>query len=152
MADPVEFPSTTPGFAIPLLFAGQSQKEFFINQAFGLIDSFMQRAVVESTDTTPTAPEEGSAYRVLANASGAWSGYDDAIAIYIGGAWQFVTPTQGMAVFDRAAEKWLVFRSTWVSAEAQTPPVGGAVVDSEARVAIDNLVNALRAVGVLPTA
>ncbi len=33
MSDPVQFEGATPRFALPLLFAGQAQKEFFVNEA-----------------------------------------------------------------------------------------------------------------------
>ena len=150
MADPVEFPSSTPAFAIPLLFAGQTQKEFYVNHAFSLIDSILQRGVVESTSTAPTAPADGGAYRILANAEGPWTGHDGSIAVYVGGAWQFVAPIEGMSVFDRAEGKWLVYQTAWQSADAYVAPTGGAIVDNEARAAVDSLASALRAVGILP--
>ena len=37
MAETVSFPSTTPTFEIPLLFTGQAQKEFSINQGFTFV-------------------------------------------------------------------------------------------------------------------
>ena len=58
MSEPFAFPSITPTIGLPLLTAGQAQKEFFVNQAFSLIDALHGRTVVASQSVPPaTAPE-----------------------------------------------------------------------------------------------
>ncbi|WP_299195006.1 DUF2793 domain-containing protein [uncultured Erythrobacter sp.] len=148
MAVPISFPSTTSRFSLPLLFAGQAQKEFFVNQAFSLIDSLMTGTVKESLDTPPIAPIEGESFRIVAPASGDWAGHDDELAIFVGGAWHFVAPQSGMRVFDQQADAFVHFSSGWQVPVEPTQPSGGSTIDAEARQIIAELIEALQKSGV----
>ena len=148
MSDPIAFPSTTPALGLPLLIAGQAQKELFVNQALCLLDSLHDRTVASSRSAPPASPTEGSCFRVITPASGAWSGRDDHLAVMIGGDWHFIAPREGMQVFDQEAGHQLVFRTGWKHAAAPAAPNGGTVVDTEARTAIGVLIQALLTVGV----
>ena len=150
MTTPISFPSTSSNFSLPLLFAGQAQKEFSLNQSLSIIDALLLQSVDASASVPPAGPADGAKYRVQAGASGDWSGHDDDIAIQIGGAWHFVAPKNGMNLFDREAENTLHYNSGWKSAAEPTAPSGGATVDSEARAAIVELIEALRNLGVFP--
>ena len=44
----------------------------------------------------PGSPSIGDRYVVAASPTGAWSGHTNAIAIYDGGGWTFLTPNKGM--------------------------------------------------------
>lgn len=148
MSEPIVFPSATPALGLPLLVAGQAQKEFFVNQALGLLDALHARAVIASRPAPPSAAE-GEAFRVTATATGAWAGHEDSIAILIGGGWHFVAPAEGMLLFDREAARTIMFRSQWEVATAPVMPSAGAVVDTEARAALAGLIQALMAIGIL---
>lgn len=152
MPDPVTFSVTTPIARLPLLVAGQAQKEFFINEALSILDALLPRAITASQAAPPSSPAEGDCFRVTAPATGAWSGHADSIAALVAGDWHFIDPVQGMAVFDRAADHLLVFRSGWKMARAPAQTSAGTVVDTEARAAIAALIEALCAVGILATA
>ncbi len=144
------FPSTTTQLALPLLFPGQAQKEFFLNEALSILDAMVPRTVLASLDAPPVNPEPGTCYRILAPAKDAWTGHDNAFAIMIGGDWQYVQPVAGMAVYDRAAQSLLQYDGEWRLAPEPTAPKGGNVVDSEARQALADLVEALRIFGLFP--
>lgn len=149
MSEPIAFPATTAAIGLPLLFAGQAQKEFFVNQAFAILDALSQRAVLASLDQPPATVSDGDCYRVAAPGAGVWSQYPDHLAIAIAGSWHFVAPTEGMQLFDRAAGQWLCFRSGWQTGAAPTAPVGGTVVDNEARAALGELIETLRSLGLI---
>ena len=149
MPDPIIFPSSTPALNLPLLMAGQAQKEFFLNQALSLLDALHARAVTGSQAAPPAAAQEGACFRVTAPATGAWAGHEDDIAVLIGGEWQYIVPGEGLQVFDRAANQMVVFRSQWRPASAPANPTGGTVIDIEARAAVTALIQALSSVGIL---
>ncbi|MEO0690435.1 MAG: DUF2793 domain-containing protein [Pseudomonadota bacterium] len=95
MSEPLTFPSTTPITGLPLLFSGQSQKEFFVNQAFTTIDAILFHSIEASLIEPPAESAEGESFRVLPAATSDWEGHDDAIAVKIAGTWHFITPVEG---------------------------------------------------------
>ena len=148
MAVPVSYPSATPTYSLPLLFSGQAQKEFFLNQSFSVIDALLQLSVIASIATPPTDPSEGACYRVMAPAVEAWAGHEDSIAIFIAGSWVFVEPVQGMTIYDREVGALAHFNSGWLTATEPNQPTSGTTVDSEARQTLSELIDALRGIGV----
>ena len=75
MTDPVIFASTSPRFGLPLLFAGQAQKEFTINEGIALTDALLHLAVEGEALSPPVAPAEGDCWLIHPSASGDWVGY-----------------------------------------------------------------------------
>ena len=132
------------------MLAGQAQKEFFINQAFAMIDALLAMSVEASLSTPPTSPTEGFCYRVVGPGAQDWADRDDHIAFQIGGAWHFAAPIEGMRIFDRDAGVSLRFRSGWQSAAEPGAVSGGTVVDVEARQGLSELTEALRIAGIFP--
>lgn len=152
MTAPIVFPSATPTIGLPLLIAGQAQKEFFVNQALGILDALHLRSVVASQPAPPAQVNEGDCFRVTAPAAQAWTGREDDIAIRLGGDWHFVTPADGMCLFDRATDHSLFFQTVWQIAPAPAIPATGTVIDVEARTAVTQLIQTLRGIGILAPA
>lgn len=150
MSDPFLFDTTTARFGLPLLFAGQAQKESFVNEAHALTDALMHCAIEAIAADPPVAPADGKNWLVAAGASGAWAGHDGKLACRQGGNWLFVAPLDGMRVLNRATGQDLRFRGSWQTPLAPLAPTGGATIDSQARAAILELVTALRQAGILP--
>jgi len=144
------FASATPRFGLPLLFSGQAQKEFFVNEAHALIDARAHARVHGIADVPPVNPAAGDAWLVQPDGQGDWSGKAQTIAVFTAGGWRFIFPDQGMRIFDNALGRYLHFDGAWKYAEEPTLPIGGATVDLEARAAIGELIIALRAHGLLP--
>lgn len=150
MSDPLIFDIASPRFGLPLLFAGQAQKEIFVNEAHALADALLHCAVEGEAASPPAEPEEGEAWMIAATPSGAWAGQAGRLAFRQAGNWLFATPRDGMRVLDRTTGQELRFREGWQAPEPPPEPSGGSVVDSEARAAIQGLIAALRLAGIFP--
>jgi hypothetical protein len=152
MTDPVSFTTTTPSYALPLLFSGQAAKEFYVNEAHSLTDALLHPACEREAADPPPAPGEGEAWLVAAAATGAWAGHDAKLASYQAGNWLFVSPKDGMRLFDKSSGQLLLFSGGWKRATAPAEPSGGTTIDTEARTALTELIAALAEAGILPSA
>ena len=160
----------TARFALPYLAPGQMQKELFHNLALQRIDMLLCPVVEGAPSTTPpTAPALGSCHLVAANATGDWTGHDGALACFSEGGWQFVQPSDGMSLVDRSSGQLFNRRNgAWetgivraqevqvdgltVVRNRQSPvgdPSGGAVVDDECRLAVTQILGAMRTHGLI---
>jgi hypothetical protein len=162
----------TPRWALPMLFAGQAQKEIYHNEALALIDMLLHGRV-ESADRSapPVAPMVGQCWIVASGASGDWADHAGAIALWTEGGWRFVPPRAGLAI-DVADRDYGLFydgtewrpgkirgESLYMGGEkvvglrvaAIAGPVGGEVVDVEARSTLGDILSALRSHGLIAT-
>ena len=149
MPDPIIFASASPRHSLPLLFAGQSQKELFVNEAHALIDALLHVAIEGEDDTPPSTPAEGECWLVGETPSGAWADHAGELASYQSGGWIFAAPRDGMHALDRATGQAILYRDGWQRPATPSAPTGGATVDAEARAAIAELVEVLIASGIL---
>lgn len=152
MTDPINFPSVTPRYALPLLFSGQAQKEFYVNEAHALADALLHAACEGEATDPPASPANGETWLVASGATGDWSGEDGKLASRQAGTWLFATPRDGMRLFDNSTGQTMLFRGAWQRPSAPAAPSGGAVVDAEARAIIADLVTSLIDAGIFPSA
>jgi hypothetical protein len=150
MTDPVLFDAISPRFALPLLFAGQAQKEVFVNEAHALADALLHCAIEGEAAAPPATPVEGTNWLIGAPATGDWVGQDGKLACRQAGNWLFVAPRDGLRLLDRATGQERRYFGSWKIAEAPVEPIGGSIVDAEARAAILQLIAALKAAGIYP--
>ena len=150
MTDPISFASTSPRFALPLIYAGQAQKETFINEAHSLADALLHCAIEGTATSPPTNPVDGTNWLVATTAAGDWAGQDGNIACRQAGNWLFVTPRDGLQVFNRANGQHMLFATNWKSPSLPDAPTGGSVIDAEARNALTNLISKLQTAGIFP--
>jgi hypothetical protein len=160
----------TARFALPYLAPGQSQKEFFHNEALARIDALLCPAVEQGPlGSPPASPVIGSCYLVGAGAAGDWAGKDGTLASFTDGGWRHISPIDGMSVVDRATGlTWTRRNSAWEAGIARVQevringqavvrerqpaiadPTGGGTVDAECRVAVGALLAALRTHGLI---
>jgi hypothetical protein len=144
--------STTPRFDLPLLYAAQAQKEIVANEAFALTDALLHCAIEGSSATPPTTPVDGTNWLVATSATGDWAGHDRKLACRQSGNWVFVTPRDGMLVFNRTNGQWQHYSGAWLAPSLPVNPTGGSTVDDVARTAISALIAALQSAGILPSA
>lgn len=149
MPDPL-FDSRTTRFELPLLFAGQAQKELFVNELAARLDALLHGAIEAELAVPPASPSDGQAWLVASGASGEWSGKAGQIAARQAGNWLFFVPRDGLRVLNRATGQDIRFKGSWQAAVRPASPSGGATVDSEARAAINGLINSLTVAGIVP--
>jgi hypothetical protein len=155
-----------------VLSIGQAQKEFTHNESLQTLDALVGGAVEEPPVATPPAsPSEGACYIVGADATGAWAGKAQSVATWTSGGWRFVAPIDGLLMYERTSGTWALCRNgAWEvgavrgssllidgeqvigrRAAAIASPAGGAVIDGEARAAVDAILGALREHGLIET-
>ncbi len=133
------------------MHAGQAQKEAFVDEAHSLIDALLHCAVESETPTPPLAPVDGQSWLVGASPTGVWAGQTGKLACRQGGNWLFVAPRIGMRLFNRATGQEVRYSGTnWLVPVKPALPTGGAVIDSQSRVAIAAIIDVLIAAGFLP--
>ncbi|MFL9839935.1 DUF2793 domain-containing protein [Sphingomonas sp. ST-64] len=157
-------------FALPMLHAGQAQKEMFHNEALTIIDILLHAGVKAiALDAPPIDPQAGAAWVIGTAPLDAWSGHESEIAAWTEGGWRFLPPTSGMTVWVESAGLSARFADgAWeigtVVAErveiggnrvlgprlaAIPAPDAGTTIDAEARTAINAVLDALRAHGLI---
>ena len=137
---------------LPLLSTGQSHKEIFHNEALQRLDFLIDPvASGQISDPSNLAPSVGESWLVGATASGAWEGKEDNIACWTENGWIFVNPIETSKTLITDQGSFAIFRNNiWQRAESIQPPDGGAIIDEEARSAIDSILTALQMHGILP--
>lgn len=149
MSDPIVFDPSSPRFGLPLLFAGQAQKEAFVNEAHALTDALLHSAIEGIASAPPTTPAEGTSWLVGASPSGAFAGQAGKLACRQAGNWLFVTPRDGMRLLNRATGQEIRYFGAWQTPVRPAAASGGSVVDSEARAAIGAIIATLESAGVI---
>ena len=143
----------TARFEIPLLAAGQAHKELFHNEALARID-FLIHPIVQAIETDPTAivPVPGQSWLVGPGAMNDWLGQDDQVAGCTGNGWLFIAPLPLMRLYIESIDNFATYRGSWQLTETVASPDSGAVIDLEARMAIESILHALQAQGMLKSA
>lgn len=151
MSDPLTFDTATPRHSLPLLFPGQAQKEFYVNEAHALTDALLHCAIEGTADTPPSTPVDGTCWLVGASPTGAWAGQAGKLACRQLGNWLFAAPRDGLSLLNRADGQVIRYFGGWIAPTAPAAPAGGTTVDIQARAALAALSAALRQAGVFPS-
>lgn len=160
----------TARFALPMLAAGQAQKELFHNEALAIVDAIAHPAALSIGDTSPPAtPEPGQCWIVGDAPVGDWAGRSGTLACWTEGGWRFVEPVDGMTVWlspagiaarysgggwhagEIAATRLVVGDVQVVGARgaAVAQPVGGGTIDTQARATLAAIISSLVAHGLI---
>lgn len=163
---------TTARLALPMIAAGQAQKELSHNEALAALDLLVQAAADGvGINTPPGSPAAGQCWIVGAAPTGAWSGQAGALAGWTGGGWRFVAAREGMTVWTGGASGFARYSGgAWVAGAlagqtlslggvqvvgeqgpAIAEPTGGSVTDAAARAAIGAILTTLRTHGLIAT-
>ncbi|GAA4781181.1 hypothetical protein GCM10023219_31770 [Stakelama sediminis] len=164
--------AATARLSLPLLSAGQAQKEMTHNEALTLIDMLMVPAVqAVGQDDPPGTPAAGECWIVGAAPTGDWVGQTNALACWTDGGWRFVSARAGQAIWSVPDDVFAVFSDQWqvgampvtrlivdgqqvVGAQAASiaDVQGGDTIDAEARDAVASILACLRTHGLIATA
>ena len=162
----------TTRIKLPLLAAGQAQKEVWHNEALMQIDRLVG-GVVEGVASAapPPSPSPDGLYAIASGATGAWAGQDGMLGAFSASGWRFIAPVEGMRLIERASgQEWRRAGTGWETGRVQahelyvdgvkvvgaraTPiaaPLGGGTIDVEARAGLNSVLAALRAHGLIGT-
>lgn len=149
MPELLSYSTATPCLGLPMLFAGQAQKETTVNEALVTLDFLLPGAVEGVTSVPPTDPEVGMAWIVGPDAAGAFAGQVDRIGGWTQGGWRFVQPRQGMRLLDRTINAYRYYSDGWSLVAAPLLATGGSTVDIEARSCLAALLTALEEIGII---
>lgn len=161
--------SETIRHSLPLLAAGQAQKEITHNEALMTIDRQLHLAIESRILATPPAnPAAGAAYIVAADAIGEWAGRDGQIASFDGFGWQYDPPVRGCVAWIIDEYAFAVHDGGWwtggwpaaglrisgrdvlsATPVAIAAPVGGTTSDSQCRAVVAQLLTALKDQGIV---
>lgn len=141
----------TPRLALPLLAAGQAQKEITHNEALAMIDALLCPIVEAAGLNAPVAdPDSGLAWIVGPAPVGEWVGHAHHIAVATMGGWRFADMPAGANVLVRAGGGvWRRGAGGWQAPTSILAAVGGATVDTECRASVSALISALAAQGLI---
>lgn len=149
MPDPL-FDVRTPRLDLPLLFAGQSQKEAFVNELAARLDALLFLAVEGTQSVPPSAPSDGQSWLIGASPIDEWAGRAGEIALRQSGNWLFAAPVAGMRLLNKASGQERRYHTAWLAPAKPATPSGGSTIDAEARTAIGAIITALATAGIVP--
>ena len=158
----------TPRLALPLIAAGQAQKDITHNDAILALDRLVALVVASRTlAAPPSTPQMGQCHIVPAGGGAAWGRASGTLVHWQGTGWLAVPPRDGQIALVADEGLMLVFRTGWqslwpaaglsiagravlsVAPVLVSPPSGGSIIDAEARRAIAAIITALGAQGIL---
>jgi hypothetical protein len=160
----------TARLQLPLLSAGQAQKEVTVNEALQELDIFTAGAVEEGPRQNPPAsPAIGSCYVMGSAPTGEWVGKPGYVAAFTSGGWRLYPPIDGARFYNKADNEWIGYRAGFweqgilrgsslllggrqvvgTQAAAIADPAAGSVVDAEARSAVTQILSAMRQHGLI---
>ena len=160
----------TDRLGLPLMAAGQAQKELTHNEALSLLDIAVGRcAESASLGSPPISPVAGQCWIVSDDATGAWEGRDRSLAGWTDNGWRYLSPFVGLSCWVKDRGNTMRFETGgWTENAVRadgiyvsgvrvvgmqragiSDPAGGIVQDSEARTAISAVLATLRGHGLI---
>lgn len=109
---------SSPRYNVPFVQPGQANAHLILNEATAKLEQLANGSVISRTVANqPTTPVDGDAYLLLGGAVGVdWGSQGGNLAYYLGG-WFFVQPYEGMTVWIKAEQQYLVYTNgNWLSA------------------------------------
>jgi hypothetical protein len=103
----------TNNYKMDLLITSQAQKEVTVNEALGLIDNLLNKAIYNIIDELPCESQNGDLYLISASPVKELVKNSNYLAFYMNG-WRFIYPRYGMIFFNIGSGNWMVFKDKWL--------------------------------------
>ncbi|MCD2317647.1 DUF2793 domain-containing protein [Sphingomonas sp. IC-11] len=160
----------TARLRLPLLHAGQAQKELDHNEALTMLDLAVQPAVVAmGVDVPPQEPAEGECWVIGSQPVSEWAGREGAVAGWTLAGWRFLPARPGMTVWriedgltaryeagswrigEVRASRIVIDGASMLAAPQPAIPgvTGGSTIDLQAREAVEAVLETLRVHGLI---
>ncbi|MCR4268272.1 DUF2793 domain-containing protein [Nitratireductor sp. ZSWI3] len=132
----------TTHLGLPYIMPQQAQKHVTHNEALRMLDGLLQLSVADrDLASPPPAPADGDRYIVAAGADDAWTGWDGAVAHFVDGAWERLSPRAGWRAWIEDEARILVHDgSGWQPYDGI--PESGAILQNAALVGIGTTADA----------
>ncbi len=110
--------SSSTYLGLPYLEASQAQKHVTVNEALARLDAQIHLSVLSRMVATPPAtPLEADRYLIATSPTAAWTGQAGKLALWLEGAWVFVTPREGWRMWVADEDQLLIYNgATWQGA------------------------------------
>ncbi len=107
----------SPNLTLPYLAAAQAQKHVTHNEAISMLDGLVHLAVQSRVATIPPpTPVVGDRYLVPTGASGVWTIHVGQVALWMEGAWRYISPREGWVLWVSDEDALLTYNgSAWVA-------------------------------------
>ena len=101
--------SDTPVLGLPEIAEGVASQTVLHNEALRRIEARLVRALSRTTTAPPGSPAEGDSYIIPTGSPNTWGGTADQVASYIGGAWSYYTPIEGVRLWVNDDDEEVVY-------------------------------------------
>ncbi len=123
--------------SLPYIQGGQAQKHVTHNEAIRTLDAIVQLCVRDRVQAPQADVQDGDRFIVAAGAVDSFEGHEGEIALFEGGAWNFIAARKGWIAYDEATASPVVFDGNgWLNV-AGTGVSGGGSVNSTDRLGIN---------------
>ena len=88
--------------SLPYIQGGQAQKHVTHNEAIRTLDAIVQLCVRDQVQAPQADVQDGDRFIVAAGAVDSFEGHEGEIALFEGGAWNFIAARKGWIAYDEA--------------------------------------------------
>lgn len=135
--------TTLPKYSIVLLESSQAQKHVSVNEGFRRLTALTQITVIDrNLITPPVSPADLDTYIPAATATGAWTGAENKLAIFITDQWVIINPWEGATAWVQDENKWIYWDGAgWTDLPFSAPAFSGARVKRATNFSVPSATN-----------
>ncbi|TIU02344.1 MAG: DUF2793 domain-containing protein [Mesorhizobium sp.] len=119
--------TTSNRLGITELAETQNSRHVTVNEAIAILEAFAGFIQAKSVgdNAPPGSPAEGDIYVVGTAGTGAFSGHNEAVALYSNASWIFISPIEGFLAFAQDDNAYYRYDGAdWIAETFGTSPIG----------------------------